>query len=261
MLAGKLIAMPSKNTQYPTALTTEDFAANLARVQTRVAEAAQRVGRDPGEVRILPVSKTVPSERIRNAVAAGYSTLGENKVQEGLRKSGELHDLDVNWAVIGHLQTNKAKDVVTFASEFHALDSLRVAAALDRRLEMAGRTLDVYVQVNTSGEASKYGLHPDELLPTLKELPAFEHLRVRGLMTLAIFSSDQDRVRTCFQLLRDLRDRARDQDPALVGPGELSMGMSGDFETAIEEGANVVRIGQALFGERSTTDAMYWPRT
>jgi hypothetical protein len=234
--------------QYPAAHTPEEFAARVAAVRARIDAAAARAGRDPGEVRLLPVSKTVPSDRLHAAVAAGMTLLGENKVQEAARKSQELVDLGVSWALIGHLQTNKARDVVAFATEFHALDSVRLAEALDRRLRAAGRGLDVFVQVNTSAEESKSGLPPEEVLGFLAELPRFETLRVRGLMTLAIRSDDAERVRACFRLLRALRDRARDQD--LIGPGELSMGMSGDYEMAIEEGATTVRVGQAIFGAR-----------
>ncbi|MFT3889259.1 MAG: YggS family pyridoxal phosphate-dependent enzyme [Arachnia sp.] len=242
---------------YPAAHTTEDFARHLAAVQARIAAAAERAGRSADDVRLLPVSKTVPAERLRAAVAAGMHTLGENKVQEAARKHGELADLDVSWAVIGHLQTNKARDVVSFASEFHALDSIRLAEALDRRLQAAGRSLDVYVQVNTSAEESKFGLAPEETLGFLAQLPRLETLRVQGLMTLAVFSADEERVRACFRVLRGLRDRALAE--GLVGPGGLSMGMSGDYEAAIEEGATVVRVGQAIFGARSTPDSEYWP--
>ncbi len=246
---------------YPPAITVEDFARNLDAVQARIARAAARAGRDPRSVRLLPVSKTVAEDRLRNAVAAGYYRLGENKVQEAKRKSENLADLDVSWAVVGHLQTNKARDVAAFAAEFQALDSLRLAEALDRRLQAAGRPLDVFVQVNTSGEESKYGLSPDEVPAFLAALPRFETLRVQGLMTLALFSSDLERVRACFVRLRTLRDRARDTDPDLIGPGELSMGMSGDFEVAIDEGATCVRVGQALFGSRAPQydEAHYWP--
>ena len=236
--------------QYPQADSVEDFVRNLAAVRARITSAAERAGRDPSQVRLLPVSKTVPEERIRLAVQAGCHTLGENKVQEAKRKHHSLADLDVSWSVIGHLQTNKAKDVAAFADEFQALDSLRVAAALDRRLQAAGRSLDVYVQVNTSDEEAKYGISPDALPEVLTELPHYPALRVRGLMTLAIFTSDAERVRACFTLLRNLRDETRERDPDLLGPGELSMGMSGDYETAIEEGATVVRVGQAIFGAR-----------
>lgn len=246
-------------TQYATAQTVDDFERHFAAVHARMAAASERVGRDPAEVRLLAVSKTVPEERIRLAYAAGGRQFGENKVQEAVRKHGELADLDIAWSLIGHLQTNKARDVVKFAAEFHALDSVRVAEALERRLQAAGRSLDVYVQVNTSAEESKYGLAPEEVPGFLARLPEYETLNVRGLMTLAIFTSDTERVRGCFKLLRDLRDQARQADPDLIGPGELSMGMSGDYEVAIEEGATVVRVGSAIFGNRPTSDAYYWP--
>lgn len=208
---------------------------------------------------MLPVSKTIDAARIRLAYAAGCRQLGENKVQEAHRKWEELADLtDLQWSVIGHLQTNKAKLVARFATEFQALDSLRVAEALERRLQAEGRGLDVFVQVNTSGEASKYGLAPEEVPAFLRELPAFPALKVRGLMTLALFSSEAERVRDCFVLLRNLRDQLR-QDVPGSALDELSMGMSGDFEIAIEEGATVVRVGQAIFGARALPDSHYWP--
>ncbi|MCT1478945.1 YggS family pyridoxal phosphate-dependent enzyme [Microbacterium sp. p3-SID336] len=246
-------------TRYPTASTVADFQANVAAVRDRIDAAAVRVGRDPAAVRLLPVSKTVPTERVRVAIASGLRLLGENKVQEAVRKSRETTDLDVSWSIIGHLQTNKARDVASFAAEFQALDRLRVAEALDRRLQAAGRGLDVYVQVNTSAEESKFGMPPEELDAFLRALPVYSSLRVRGLMTLALLTPDETRVRECFRVLRTLRDRAREETPALIGDGELSMGMSGDYEIAVEEGATCVRVGQAIFGARSTPDSYYWP--
>ncbi|GAB3128123.1 YggS family pyridoxal phosphate-dependent enzyme [Tsukamurella serpentis] len=241
---------------YAAAHTVEEFEQNIAEVLRRIDAAATRVGRSPSDVRLLPVSKTVPQERLRAAVAAGCRELAENKVQEAKRKSAEMSDLDVTWAVIGHLQTNKAKDVAAVAGEFQALDSLRVAEALDRRLQGLGRGLDVYVQVNTSDEEQKYGLPPADVPALLQQLPAFTALRVRGLMTLAEFSSDQARVRRCFTVLRDVRDRVRETWPEVA---ELSMGMSGDYEIAVEEGATCVRVGQAIFGSRAVPDNHYWP--
>ena len=244
---------------YAPATTVDEFRDRLAQVHRRIEAAAQRAGRDPQDVRLLPVSKTVPEGRIRLAVEAGCTQLGENKVQEATRKAQNLADLGVQWSVIGHLQTNKARDVAAHASEFQALDRLRAAAALDRRLQAAGRSLDVHVQVNTSGEDSKYGLPPEEVPAFLAELPAFTALRVRGFMTLATLTTDAGDVRACFRLLRSIRDRAREENPDLIGPGELSMGMSGDYEIAVEEGADCVRVGQAIFGSRSTPDSHYWP--
>ncbi|OGU20119.1 MAG: YggS family pyridoxal phosphate enzyme [Hydrogenophilales bacterium RIFOXYD1_FULL_62_11] len=250
----------SNSNTYPTALGVEDFRRNLTAVRARISAACARSSRDPAEVRLLPVSKTVPEERIRLAYAAGCRELGENKVQEALRKAEAMADLtDLRWSVIGHLQTNKTKYVTRFASEFQALDSLRVAESLDRHLQAEGRSLDVLVQVNTSGEASKFGLPPEDLARFVRELPAFSALRVRGLMTLALLSADPTRVRPCFTLLRDLRERLRQDAPDGIVMNELSMGMSGDFELAIEEGATVVRVGQAIFGVRAVPDSHYWP--
>ncbi|MDO8036269.1 YggS family pyridoxal phosphate-dependent enzyme [Janthinobacterium sp. SUN128] len=252
--------MHAQHGRWPQAVSVDDFRRNLAAVHARMAAACQRVGRDPAGVRLLPVSKTKPEASLRLAYAAGCRMLGENKPQEAGRKWEAMADLgDLQWSVIGHLQTNKAKLVARFASEFQALDSLRVAEALERRLQAAGRGLDVFVQVNTSGEASKYGLPPDEVAAFLRELPVFPALRVRGLMTLALLSAEAVRVRSCFVLLRTLRDRLRQDVPDGIGLDQLSMGMSGDYEIAIEEGATVVRVGQAIFGARDTPDSHYWP--
>lgn len=246
--------------RYPEATTVEDFRRNLAAVRARIEAACRRAGRDTATVRLLPVSKTKPEASLRLAHAAGCRMLGENKVQEAHRKWEAMQDLtDLRWSVIGHLQTNKAKLVARVASEFQALDSLRVAEALERHLQAEGRALDVFVQVNTSGEASKYGLSPEDVPAFIQALPTFSALRVRGLMTLALFSSEAERVRQCFVLLRGLRDRLRQSAPAGIALDELSMGMSGDFEIAIEEGATVVRVGQAIFGARATPDSHYWP--
>ena len=235
---------------------TAVFAANLTLVRERIAAACDRCGRSTEDVRLLPVTKTVPANVLRLAYAAGISEFGENKLQEARDKRAILADLPIRWSIIGHLQTNKVKYLVRFASEFHALDSLRLADELNRRLDAEGRDLDVFVQVNTSGEASKYGLAPGELVPFVERLSDYPRLKPRGLMTLAIFSADVERVRGCFRLLRDLRDRTAKIHPDLT---QLSMGMSGDFEVAIEEGATVVRVGQAIFGARPTTDRFYWP--
>lgn len=246
-------------TTYTTPQTVAEFANNLAVVRAKIDAAALRAGRAPEEVRLLPVSKTIPEDRLRLAVAAGCHQLGENKVQEAKRKWQNLSDLDISWSVIGHLQRNKAREVAAFASEFQALDSLRLAEALDRRLAAAGRSLDVYVQINSSNEPQKYGIDPIEALEFLRQLTQFDTLRVQGLMTLALFTRDTERVRACFKVLRNLRDEIRETDLDLIGPGELSMGMSGDYDIAIEEGATCVRVGQAIFGARAVPDSYYWP--
>ncbi|MBU2232903.1 MAG: YggS family pyridoxal phosphate-dependent enzyme [Alphaproteobacteria bacterium] len=234
----------------------EAFRANLAKVEKRIAQACARAGRDRASVRLLPITKTVPANVLRYAVAAGIRPFGENKIQEAMRKRDSLDDLAIEWIIVGHLQSNKVKYLTRFAREFHALDSLKLAELINARLEREDRFLDVYIQVNTSGEESKFGLDPGALLPYVEALERFPRLRPRGLMTLALFSSDMDKVRPCFRLLRGLRDAAVKINNAVT---ELSMGMSGDFEAAIEEGASVVRVGQAIFGKRPTPDSYYWP--
>lgn len=246
--------------RWPQAESVEDFRHNVNVVNERIAKACQRSGRPADSVRLLPISKTRGGSAIRLAYDAGIRNFGENKVQEAQQKWEATSDLtDVHWSIVGHLQTNKAKTVARFASEFQALDSSRVAAELDRHLSREGRQLDVFIQVNTSNEASKYGLLPEEVRAFMKAIAPLSTLRVRGLMTLAIFSDEKERVRDCFVRLRELRDHLLQEvpDPALLE--HLSMGMSGDFEIAIEEGATIVRVGQAIFGARTTPDGHYWP--
>ncbi len=224
-----------------------DVAGNLAAVRARIDAAAVRAGRDPGEVRLLPVSKTHPVELLEQAYAAGVRLFGENRVQEAAGKAEHFADRpDLGWAMIGHLQTNKAKQVADFATEFHALDSVKVAAALDRVLAARGATLDVFLQVNSSGEPQKFGRPPEAVPDFAAEVAQFGSLRVRGLMTLAVFSDDQNAIRACFERMVELRNSV---DEDLCGR-ELSMGMSGDFELAIAYGATTVRVGQAIFGAR-----------
>jgi pyridoxal phosphate enzyme (YggS family) len=224
---------------------------NIAAVRARIAEACARVGRDPDEVRLLPVSKTQGLAKIQEAYDAGMRVFGENRVQEALDKARLLAEVpDLRWAMIGHLQSNKAKEVAGFAAEFQALDSLKVARALDRRLHDLGRDLDVFIQVNSSAEASKFGLPPEDVVDVAVELRHCHTLRVRGLMTLAVFSPDETAVRACFVRMRELQGRLREEGRAGGSYDELSMGMSGDFELAIEYGATTVRVGEAVFGAR-----------
>lgn len=244
---------PDNLPERPGCESPERLRRNLNEIQGRIETAAREAGREPGEVQLLPVSKTVDEARLRWAYEAGARLLGENKVQEAQAKSEALADLpDLRWAVIGHLQSNKAKYVARFASELHALDSLKLAEALQRRLEIEDRQLDVFVQVNSSGEPSKFGLEPGETLDFARGLAPFDRLRLRGLMTLALNSPDPEAVRPCFVLMRELRDRLQTEVPGAEAAGELSMGMSGDFELAISEGATIVRVGSAIFGARPT---------
>ncbi len=238
------------------------IAARLEHIKTRIRECALRSGRAADAVELLPVSKTFGVPVIREAVAAGMRRLGENKAQEIREKYEPLSDCGIDWVMIGHLQTNKAKDVARLASEIQSLDRLDLAVALERRLQREGRAIDALVQIKTSTEPSKYGLAPDALPDFLRQvardMPA---LRVKGLMTLAVNTTDPEAVRACFRSLRELRDRTRELGIDGVSLERLSMGMSGDFEIAIQEGSTEVRIGTAIFGSRPYPDSYYWPES
>jgi pyridoxal phosphate enzyme (YggS family) len=223
-----------------------------------MADACARVGRSPDDVRLLTVTKTVPHNVLRHAHKVGITSFSENKVQEARSKLAALSDLDVTWNIIGHLQSNKAKYVAQFADEFHALDSLNLASELNKHLVKVNRFMDVFIQVNTSGEPSKYGVQPDELSDLVKGVSEFPRLRPKGLMTLAILSPDYVKIRECFKLLSRLRDSSEKIDSRFAG---LSMGMSGDFEIAIEEGATVVRVGESIFGKRPISAGPFWPES
>jgi pyridoxal phosphate enzyme (YggS family) len=223
----------------------------VARVRERIAAACAAAGRDVDEVRLMAVTKTHGPEPLREAYDAGLRLFGENRVQEAVGKLDAFADApDLRWAVIGHLQSNKARQALEFAAELHTLDSLKLAESLDRRLQDQGRGREVFVQVNSSGEESKSGLDPAAVEQFVLDLRPFSALRVRGLMTLAVYSDDEQEVAACFARMEDLQRRLRELDAAPGRYDELSMGMSGDFELAIAHGATTVRVGQALFGSR-----------
>lgn len=220
----------------------------LLRIQQRITEACVAVGRSASEVRLLPVSKTFAHERVQQAIDLGLTRFGENRVQDIRTRVEHFNDSTLAWVMIGHAQTNKAKDIARYASELQSLDRLSLAQALQQRLELEQRTLPVFIQVKTAQEVSKSGLEPDELLGFLQQLNGFDRLLPQGLMTMATQTTDQTEVRRCFAQLRQLRDQALEQGFESVQ--RLSMGMSGDFELAIAEGATDVRVGSALFGTR-----------
>ena len=183
-------------------------------------------------------------------MSLGFRRFGENRTQELVQKAPALSDCGIDWVIIGHLQTNKAKEVARYASELQSLDRLDLAQALDRRLQQEGRAIDVLVQVKTSDEQTKSGLEPAGLIPLLREISRIQTLRVRGLMTIAELSDDPAVARRCFAALTQLRDQAQAQGIEGVSLDRLSMGMSGDFEIAIEEGSTEIRVGSAIFGAR-----------
>ena len=225
--------------------------ARLADVRARIARAADRAGRDPASIRLVAVSKTFPAEYVRGAADAGQIEFGENKVQEALAKMDQTADLPLRWHLVGHVQSNKAKKAGARFDVVHSIDDAAVVGRLDEAAAAAGRRLEVLVQVDLAGEATKYGAREDELLAIFDAARAARALRVSGLMLLPPAVEDAEQARPFFRRLRDVRDRLRDHgvEPALLF--ELSMGMTHDFEVAIEEGATIVRIGTAIFGSRA----------
>ena len=216
----------------------------------RIRQAALACGRDPRSVRLVAVSKTVSAERVRQAVAAGVDTLGENYIQEARGKIDALAALPVAWHFIGHLQTNKAQYAVRLFEMIHTVDTLKLATEFDRQAANAGKTQRVLVQVNVSGEATKSGASEVEAGRLVAEIAKLPHLSLEGLMTMPPFFDQPEKARPYFRDLRRLRDEIRQRDLPGVDLRELSMGMTGDFEVAIAEGATLVRIGTAIFGER-----------
>ncbi len=225
-------------------------AENIFKIKQRIREACLRSGRNPEEVTIVAVTKTIPVERIKEAINAGIIDIGENRIQELLEKRNSIKD--VRWHFVGHLQTNKVKYLVDFVYLIHSVDSLKLALEIDKRARKINRVIDVLIEVNTSGEKTKYGVKPDEVLELIKQISeSCDFVRVQGLMTVAAFLPNSEDVRPMFRLLRELRDEIAKFNFKNVKMKHLSMGMSNDFEVAVEEGATLVRIGTAIFGPRN----------
>jgi len=230
------------------------IAQNLALVRERIAAAARRAGRQPEDIALMAVSKTFPAERIREAFDSGLRLFGENRVQEFGGKADALRDLgDAEWHLIGHLQTNKAAKAVELFAAVDSVDSLRLAQRLNASAQQHKKKLKVLIEINVGDEAAKSGVAPEsrELEELLSAAPELEHLEFRGLMTIPPFTDDPQEARPYFRMLRDLRDQIARRLPAF-NMRELSMGMSHDFEVAIEEGSTCVRVGTAIFGERAS---------
>ena len=225
------------------------IAENVARVRERMEAAARRVGRDPGKIRLVAVSKTVESDRIRQALEAGVDSLGENYVQEAQKKIEEL-GRGAAWHFIGHLQSNKAKAAVRLFDWVHSVDSLRLAQELSRVAGQQNKVLPVLLQINLGQETTKFGALQDDTFRLLEQMGLLPGISVKGLMTLPPFFDNPEESRPYFHALRDLAEAVSRRKIAGVSMEELSMGMSNDFETAIEEGATLVRVGTAIFGPR-----------
>ena len=230
------------------------IAENIAQVRERIAAVARRVGRNPAEITLMGVSKTFPAEHIREAYAAGLRIFGENRVQEFAGKADALRDLpDAEWHLIGHLQTNKAAKAAELFDAVDSVDSVRMAEKLNALAESAGKTLSVLIEVNVGGEQAKNGLAPDsdELEQILQRGPRWGNLKIHGLMTVPPYTEDPEGSRPYFRQLRQIRDSIAARELPKIGTAVLSLGMSHDFEVAIEEGATCVRVGTAIFGVRA----------
>ena len=234
---------------------------NLVRVQERMQAAARRAGRDPAEITLVAVTKTHPPEAVQAAYLAGLRHFGENRVEEAAPKieavaawlaTQQPAAAPPNWHMIGHVQSRKAEDAVGPYALVHSVDSVKLAQRLDRFSSAAGRRLPILLEMNVSGEASKYGFTPAEVIAALPEIVTLPALQVQGLMTMAPIVADPEMARPVFRALRELRDDLAHRFPQ-VDWCHLSMGMTDDFEIAIEEGATLVRVGRAIFGERKTT--------
>ena len=220
---------------------------NVHIVKEKIAEICKNSGRNPGEITLIAVSKTNPISAIEEAVSAGITDLGENKAQE-LRDKSKLIEGDFNWHFIGHLQTNKVKYVIRAAEYIHSVDSVKLAEEINRKAEALDKVQKILIEVNTSGEESKYGIQDfDSLESLIEKCETLSNIEVKGLMTMAPFTSDEDVIRKCFINLREMKEKLNNRWDNIT---ELSMGMTNDYKIAIEEGSTMLRIGTAIFGQR-----------
>lgn len=222
---------------------------NLEVVEKNIREACEKAGRDRSEVTLIAVSKTKPVSDIREAMACGITVFGENKVQEIRDKTAEIKE-PLNWHMIGHLQANKVKYLPGVACMIHSVDNLKLAQEIEKQAAKHDLTMDVLIEVNMAHEDTKFGLSPEEAIPFVKEISALEHLNIRGLMTIAPYTDDPESNRVYFKGLRQLKDDINALNIPGVKMDTLSMGMTGDYQVAIEEGATFVRVGTGIFGER-----------
>lgn len=232
---------------------------NLKVIEQRIVRACQHANRSRDEVKLLLATKTVDADKIKIAIAQGYPLIGENKVQELRDKYEGIGTDSCTRHFIGHLQTNKIKDILKYGTScIQSIDRISVVEKLQQLLERDNRTMEVLIQVNTSAEDSKFGVAPEEAIAFIKEVATYDRLHIKGLMTIGLFSAEERLVRPCFQLLKRIQQEAIALNLPNVEMNELSMGMSHDLEIAIEEGATIIRVGTAIFGERIYPDSYYW---
>lgn len=225
------------------------IAENIVRLRERIVNRAIKNGRNPEEITLVAVSKNVDIDRIREAQEAGITIFGENYVQEAKVKVPQVGE-GVTWHMVGHLQTNKVKDVVPLFSMIHSVDSIHLAAEISQRVIRLGKTMEVLIQVNIGGESTKAGIHPEKVSSLLEALPHLKGIRVKGFMTMPPYFPNPEKTRPFFKRMRELRDNLLPYLPDSISLSHLSMGMSSDFEVAIDEGATILRIGTAIFGAR-----------
>ena len=223
---------------------------NLIAVRERIAKACEASGRDIADVRLIAVSKTKPEDMIREAYAAGQREFGENKVQEMCAKAEAMADLEITWHLIGHLQKNKVRKAVSVAAMIHSVDSVELAAEIQKEAARIGKVQDILLEVNVAAEESKFGLTPDEVPYVVSQIESFPNVRLRGLMTVAPYTETPSENRVYFRQLNKLTVDIQSKKTDNISVDCLSMGMSNDFEEAIEEGATMVRVGSLIFGER-----------
>jgi pyridoxal phosphate enzyme (YggS family) len=220
---------------------------NAENIRLRIAAACRRAGRDPAGVTLVAVAKTFGSDRVREALSAGIRDIGENFVQELVRKRRDVNEEAVRWHFVGHLQTNKVRHIIEWIHLIHSVDSVRLGSEISKRAAAAGRAADILVEINSTGEGTKFGVQPQMAFDLIRQLNALPNLNVRGLMTLGPAYSDPEQARPSFRLMRELKEELESRSFSVP---ELSMGMTGDYEVAVEEGATIVRVGTGLFGAR-----------
>lgn len=229
---------------------------NLTTILNRIDNACKNAGRNRDDVKLLMATKTVNAENIKIAIESGQTLIGENKIQEIIEKYEGLQSVKHQTHFIGHLQTNKIKELLRYnVNCIQSIDRLRLAQKLQDRLEYEDKTIDAFLQFNTSYEESKFGMDPENAVKFAMEVQQFDRIKIKGLMTIGLFSAEDEKVRKCFQLLKSLQLQILDKG---IPANELSMGMSGDLEIAIQEGATIVRVGTAIFGKREHPDSYYW---
>jgi len=222
---------------------------NIRSIKENIARIAEKVKRNPEEIEIVAVSKTVEVERIKEAIRCGIKIIGENKVKEAEEKFSKIPE-KFERHLVGHLQTNKVKKAIGLFDMIQSLDSLKLANEISKRALESGKVMEVLVEVNTSGEESKFGIRPDEVLDFVKSTSELKGIKVKGLMTVGLFTSDVEKARPCFRILKELFEKIKSENIPGIDMKYLSMGMTSDYEVAIEEGSNMLRIGTAIFGER-----------